>query len=186
MSSWNCQVYISLLLFHSVSAKTNQIEFWYHNRCTETLLAICALLCLLESHSRGFCETMRSLQVELPTPIFCIFRTTRLCGDSPSRTRCCCGWADQPENDTFMTMLLNCNNLFGDINHDIGNGMALIFLKIIAHPRFWYMKRSRLGQGLHSLYVWSEPLLQVLQNIFLNTFLTFVSLHGFVTGIFCV
>ena len=120
----------------------------------------------LESHSRGFCETMRSLQVELPTPIFCIFRTTRLCGDSPSRTRCCCGWADQPENDTFMTMLLNCNNLFGDINHDIGNGMALIFLKIIAHPRFWYMKRSRLGQGLHSLYVWSEPLLQVLQNIF--------------------
>ena len=141
---------------------------------------------LLESHSRGFCETMRSLQVELPTPIFCIFKTTRLCGDSPSRTRCCCGWADQPENDTFMTMLLNCNNLFGDINHDIGNGMALIFLKIIAHPRFWYMKRSRLGQGLHSLYVWSEPLLQVLQNIFFNTFLTFVSLHGFVTGIFCV
>ena len=103
---------------------------------------------------------------KLPTPIFCIFRTTRLCGDSPSRTRCCCGWADQPENDTFMTMLLNCNNLFGDINHDIGNGMALIFLKIIAHPRFWYMKRSRLGQGLHSLYVWSEPLLQILQNIF--------------------
>ena len=177
---------LSSVHFITVSAKTNQIEFWYHNRCTETLLAICALLCCFGKPLERILRDDEKPPSRTADAHFCIFRTTRLCGDSPSRTRCCCGWADQPENDTFMAMLLNCNNLFGDINHDIGNGMALIFLKIIAHPRFWYMKRSRLGQGLHSLYVWSEPLLQVLQNIFLNTFLTFISLHGFVTGIFCV
>ena len=166
MSSWNCQVYISLLLFHSVSAKTNQIEFWYHNRCTETLLAIFVLCFVTGKPLERILRDDEKPPSRTADAHFLHFRTTRPGGDSPSRTRCCCGWADQPENDTFMTMLLNCNNLFGDINHDIGNGMALIFLKIIAHPRFWYMKRSRLGQGLHSLYVWSEPLLQVLQNIF--------------------